>query len=155
MHVQPTAHALASQLCRLVHVLVPCAGAIVKMALVAYSADAPNQVVVTDVAAVMGCDRHAMQQTSSVFELELLRLARLLPFVAEPKPQDVASHAGILLRLHQVSLRAQQSDEQKKTPLAVDPEAASAIADLGRTCLDFSELGDDEAPDAELIQVDE
>lgn len=63
-----------------------------------------------DVAALLGLDRHSVQAHVRDFEAELGKLQELLPFAAGVTSKaQLVPHAPLLLRLHQVLLRAQSA----------------------------------------------
>jgi len=64
-----------------------------------------------DAAALLGFDRHALQGHVRDYELELEKLAPLLPFAAGASGAQLVPHVPLLLRLHDVVARVQAHGE--------------------------------------------
>lgn len=79
------------------------------MCLVAHHGGAANAVRLADFAAASHVGREALTSHVALYQKELMRLTKLLPFAANATAKDVASYAPVLLQLHKLTQRARGS----------------------------------------------
>lgn len=90
------------------------------MCLAEHYKDAKPTTYASQVAAMLQHDRNALQQHIKRYEKQLDSLLKLLPFATgnySSAGVEGVRHAGVLLRLYELSRRAQQAQQQEPLQL--------------------------------------